>query len=175
MAKTTFEQLEEFLASPEDLIAEDEGVNIVPEEVQAAELVESLRRRKHALSTQELALVARHPWPAVIYAKEVLKGPFVAAEKVIATHAHASYEYARHVLKAPFKAGEKAIATDADVSYDYAKEVLKGPFKAGERAMASECSVACWYGQYVLKGRFALGEDTISADPYHSTFTRVEF
>ena len=98
------------------------------------------------------------------YAYRILKGPFKAAEAVIATNADYAYDYALNVLEGPFKAGEALILKDAGSAFGYALYVLKGPFPTGEKVIAKDPYFAYAYALEVLKGPFKAGEAVIAKD-----------
>ena len=75
-------------------------------------------------------------------------------EKYIVTSAKYAYQYARDVLKGPFPAAEAIIAKDAYYAYQYARDVLNGPFPAGEEAIAKSGHMANPYVVDVLKKDF---------------------
>ena len=98
------------------------------------------------------------------YAYRILKGPFKAAEAVIAKNVDYAYDYALNVLEGPFKAGEALIVKDAGSAFGYALYVLKGPFPTGEKAIAKDPYFAYAYALEVLKGPFKAGEAVIAKD-----------
>jgi hypothetical protein len=80
-------------------------------------------------------ILAKCPHFAFLYAKDILKGRFQAAEAVIATDASLAQKYAVYVLKGPFPAGEATIAMNPGASYYYAVSALHARFKKGEEAI----------------------------------------
>jgi hypothetical protein len=112
-----------------------------------------------------LKVVAKDSGYACLYARDVLKGPFLIGEPAIAKDSWSAYGYAQYALQGPFKLGEPAIAKDSDYSYYYAKNVLKGPFKLGEPAIAEDAKYSYQYARDVLEKPFPLGELAIAKDP----------
>lgn len=92
-----------------------------------------------------------------LYARNVLRAPFLSGEKVIAKSASYSYLYARYVLKSAFPDGEAAIAQNAHLAYMYAFDVLRARFPAGEKAIAKSDYYSCLYATYVLKAPYPAG------------------
>ena len=95
-------------------------------------------------------------------------------EKYIVTSAKYAYQYARDVLKGPFPAAEAIIAKDAYYAYEYAQGVLKGPFPAGEEAIAKKTEYAYEYTKNILKGPFPLGEEAIASDKISTKFSYLD-
>ena len=104
--------------------------------------------------------IAKSPFYAYSYAKNILKGPFPTGEEAIAKKAEYSYYYADTVIERPFPAGEEAIATDQYYAIEYAKDILKGPFPAGEAAIAKD--YAYEYTKKFLKKDFYLNGKLIA-------------
>ena len=83
------------------------------------------------------------------------------AESRIAESAWWSYMYAKVVLKGPFLDGEATIATSGQYAYRYAWFVINGRFIQGEQAISQDPRASFFYAQRVIGGRFVLGEATI--------------
>ena len=62
------------------------------------------------------------------YARDIIKGRWEEAEKIISTDPLYSYHYARDVIKRRFLEGEKIIANHLYYSYLYARNIIKGMF-----------------------------------------------
>ena len=76
--------------------------------------------------------IAESPWWSYMYAKMVLKGPFLDGEATIATSGHYAYRYAWFVINGRFIQGEEAISQDPRASFFYAQRVIGGRFVLGE-------------------------------------------
>jgi hypothetical protein len=76
--------------------------------------------------------IAESPWWSYMYAKMVLKGPFLDGEATIATSGQYAYRYAWFVIKDRFTQGEQAISQDPRASFFYAQRVIGGRFVLGE-------------------------------------------
>lgn len=83
------------------------------------------------------------------------------AESKIAESPWWSYMYAKMVLKGPFLDGEATIATSGQYAYRYAWFVINGRFIQGEQAISQDPRASFFYAQRVIGGRFVLGETTI--------------
>ncbi len=70
--------------------------------------------------------IARNPWESYRYAKDILKGPFPAGERVLAKNPYYAFEYAK-TIKGRFELGEKAIANS-----EFAEKYIKKFDKTGE-------------------------------------------
>ena len=79
--------------------------------------------------------IAESPWWSYMYAKMVLKGPFLDGEATIATSGQYAYRYAWFVIKDRFTQGEQAISQDPRASFFYAQRVIGGRFVQGEAAI----------------------------------------
>lgn len=101
------------------------------------------KRTKYSLPMREIKY-EKAAWEAYKRTKEI--GPSKLEEIIIARTAWASYHYARYVLKGRFLAGERVIAKDIQMSHMYTKHVLKRRFVACEKMM-SGCSSA--YKEYL--------------------------
>lgn len=112
----------EFHNNPSILKGYDQRNSIVPKLV-----YDNIIANEHQLkgSDDEEAIIATSPTYSYLYAREVLKGPFVIGEKAISLNARRSYRYAKDVLGHRFLLGEQAILNDPVVSIQYAKDVLK--------------------------------------------------
>ncbi len=119
------------------------------------------RRANYILVTKDTSPEAREfmastPECALEYAKDVLLGRFIEAEKIIANHASLSYYYAI-ILNARFLEGEKAISSNALYSCLYVRDIIKGRFPEAEKEIALIPICNSWYNRYISKG-----EDVIS-------------
>jgi hypothetical protein len=65
------------------------------------------------------------------------KQRFIAGEKFISKNAHTAFIYAREVIKGPWLEGEEAIAKDAYYSLKYSTEIIKKRFIRGEKILKS--------------------------------------
>jgi len=70
--------------------------------------------------------VAKDPYYSFIYAKNILKGPFLLGEPVIAKDLICAFVYAKWVLKGPFPLGEPVIYRDSEYKSEYERDVLQG-------------------------------------------------
>lgn len=83
------------------------------------------------------------------------------AERRIVESPWWSYMYAKMVLKGPFLDGEATIANSGQYAYRYAWFVINGRFIQGEQAISQDPRASFFYAQRVIGGRFVLGEATI--------------
>jgi len=97
---------------------------------------------------------------ALLYAKDVIKGPFVQAESLLAKDANTAYHYAQ-MLGKRFHIGEAAISRCSNWAYFYALNVIKGRWHEGEKAIAKDATLAFIYAENVCHGPFREGERTI--------------
>ena len=105
--------------------------------------------------------IAESPWWSYMYAKMVLKGPFLDGEAAIATSGQYAYRYAWFVINGRFVQGEQAISQDPRASFFYAQRVIGGRFVLGEAAIfqaetdpdasASAVSLAAEYRKWCIK------------------------
>ena len=105
--------------------------------------------------------IAESPWWSYMYAKMVLKGPFLDGEATIATSGQYAYRYAWFVINGRFVQGEQAISQDPRASFFYAQRVIGGRFVLGEAAIfqaetdsdasASAVSLAAEYRKWCIK------------------------
>lgn len=109
---------------------------------------------------------------AYMYAHKVIKGPWPAAEQLLASDPYWAYWYANSVIMSRFLLGEHTISKDAYWSFMYSRDVVKGRFTMGEQALASDLTWAYKYARYVLHGRFPLCENAINSSP---TWSRVYY
>lgn len=89
---------------------------------------------------------------------------------LITTDAWLSFNYAQQILNGPFLEGEAIIAKCPDYAFNYARRILRGRFKLGEPAMAASSYYSYHYALYVLKDRFELGEPAIRSN---SNFSKM--
>ena len=115
--------------------------------------------------------IAKDPYWAYRYARDVLKGRWPEVEATIATSPHVC-KYAKDVIKGRWPEGEEAIANQlplslrTSLSFYYARGVIKGRWPEAEAAIATDPGFAHLYARDVIGGRFPEGEEAIAKDPW---------
>jgi hypothetical protein len=116
----------------------------------------------------------KHPRLAYLYARNVVEGRWKEGESIIATNPEYSVLYAIFVLdERRFLEGESIIATGADWSYKYARDVINGRWVEGEKAIATDPRYAYFYARDVIKKGFPEGEPVIMQSEYAEPYTKL--
>ena len=116
---------------------------------------------------EEWVVMRRDPMASLVFAKNVIKGPFPEGEKAIASSEDTALRYAQEILHGPFPQGERILAANPKYAFAYAQEVLNGPFPAGEAAIAQDAAYAYPYALHILKAPFPEGEPVIARDAFY--------
>jgi len=99
-----------------------------------------------------------------LYAKNFLKGPFVAGEEAIKKTPFGAYLYCKEIIKQRWYDAEEIIKSDPQAAYKYSLEIIQGRWEEAEKHILKS---SVWSGAYageVLKGRFKEAERNIAKD-----------
>jgi lambda repressor-like predicted transcriptional regulator len=83
-------------------------------------------------------LIVKDPEYSYMYARDLIKGPWVKGEDAILKNPEWSYKYAKNVIKGPWIKAEDTISKNPEWSYKYAKNVINGPFPKGEQVIYND-------------------------------------
>ncbi len=125
-----------------------------------AELIWDKYKNNPAELKKREKIIAKDPYYAFIYAKDILHGCFPLGEEAIAKDLPYAYYYARDVLHNRFQLGEEAIAKDPYCACYYAIDVLHNRFPLGEEAIAKDPEYAHWYAKDIIKGPWTINGKT---------------
>lgn len=115
--------------------------------------------------------IRKTPFNAYLYCKEIIKQRWYEAEEVIKKNPHSAYKYSLEIIGGKWEEAEKHILKSPIWSGAYAGEVLKGRFKEAEPNIAKDDSSASDYFLEVIRGNWeGWSQDEISISPvwmYH--------
>lgn len=108
--------------------------------------------------------IAKDPQQAVIYATDVIKGPWPEAEPYIMRDPKKAITYAKNVLKKRWPEAEDAIKTDPFAATYYARDVIRKRWPAAEPYIMKVPVTAMTYMHEVIKGPWPEAEPYIIKD-----------
>jgi hypothetical protein len=114
-------------------------------------------------------------WIAYSYAHEVIKGRWLAAERIILTEKDFTFYYATDVIKGRWPEGEAILSKHAKEAYYYARDIISGRWPEAEAVIATDSDAAYEYAYHVIRGRFLEAEATIASDKFYSRWYNEDF
>ena len=117
------------------------------------ELVTLATKHQKPIQDARIKETMKDPKSAYEYARDVIRGRWPEAEKVIASDAFSACDYAKNVIGGRWPEAEKVIASDAYSAYLYAMYVIRGRWPEAEKVIASDSVPAFYYANDVIKDR----------------------
>lgn len=118
------------------------------------------------LSRSEKKIIASDAEYSVLYAKNIIKGPFVEGEESIKRNISCAYFYCKDVIKQRWYEVEEEIKKDAFCAYSYATQVIKDRWPEAEKSIKKNPKWACAYAIDAMKERWKEAESVIAKNQY---------